>query len=284
MTALLLALAAAIGYGVSDFAGGLASRRARALTVALVAFPLGAVGLGLVVPIAGGVPSTDALVVGAACGVLSVLGVLWFYAALAAGPMSVVSPLTALLVAGVPLLAGVLMGERPRSLAVVGAGLALVAVVLVSREEAVAVDETPVVRLTARTLWMTVGSGLAYAGLFVVLDAAPADSGVWPLFVARIVASALIVVACLAAGALRTPRGSVLWLAVVAGMLDVVANVAFLYGLRAGLLSLVSVLTSLYPAATVLLARVVLGERPGRVQRAGLGLAVVAVTLIAVGA
>ncbi len=284
MTALLLALTAAVSYGVSDFVGGLASRRARALTVVLVAFPLGVVGLGLLLPIAGGTASGSAIAVGVGCGVLSGLGVLWFYAALAAGPMSVVSPLTALLVAGLPLLAGVLLGERPGSLAVVGAGLALVAVVLVSREEAAAVDETPVARLTARTLWMTVGSGVAYAGTFVLLDAAPDDSGVWPLFVARIVASALVVVACLAVRALRLPSGPVLWLAVAAGVLDVVANVAFLYGLRAGLLSLVSVLTSLYPAATVLLARVFLGERPGRVQRAGLGLAVVAVTLIAVGA
>lgn len=283
MIALLLSLTAAVSYGVSDFLGGLASRRARALTVVLMAFPLGAVGLGLLLPFAGGTLSTSALVIGAVVGVLSGLGVLWFYAALAAGPMSVVSPLTALLVAGVPLGVGVALGERPGQLAVVGAALALVAVVLVSREESVAVDETPVVRLTARTLWMTVGSGVAYAGTFVLLDRVPVDSGVWALFVGRVVASVLVVAACLAAGALRPPAGVTLRLAVAAGVLDIVANVAFLYGLRAGLLSLVSVLTSLYPAATVLLARIFLGERPGRVQRAGLGLAAAAVTLIALG-
>jgi drug/metabolite transporter (DMT)-like permease len=283
VTALLFSLVAAVSYGVSDFLGGLASRRARALTVVLVAFPLGTLGLALLVPLFGGHPGMHAVLAGAACGVLSGFGVLWFYAALAAGPMSVVSPLTALLVAGLPLLAGVAIGERPGVLAIAGAVLALVAVVLVSREERTAVDETPAVRLTPATLWMTVGSGGAYAAYFVLLDGVPVDSGVWPLLVARIVASALVVVACVLRGALRPPRGTALPLAVGAALLDVVANVAFLYGLRAGLLSLVSVLTSLYPAATVLLARFVLGERPGPVQRVGLGLAAAAVALIAAG-
>jgi drug/metabolite transporter (DMT)-like permease len=281
VSALLLSLVAAVSYGVSDFLGGLASRRARALTVVLVAFPLGTLGLALLVPLLGGHLGMYALLAGAACGVLSGFGVLWFYAALAAGPMSVVSPLTALLVAGLPLLAGVALGERPGVLAVVGAVLALVAVVLVSREERTAVDETPAVRLTASAFWMTIGSGGAYAAYFVLLDGVPADSGVWPLFVARAVASALVVTACVIRGALRPPGGATLRLAVGAALLDVLANVAFLYALRAGLLSLVSVLTSLYPAATVLLARVVLGERPGAVQRLGLGLAAAAVTLIA---
>jgi drug/metabolite transporter (DMT)-like permease len=283
MTALLLALLAAVSYGVSDFIGGLAARRARVLTVVLVAFPLGTIGLGGLLILVGGRLGPQVLLVGGALGVLSGLGVLWFYAALAAGPMSVVSPLTALLVAGLPLLAGVAKGERPGPLAIVGAAVALVAVVLVSREERTAVDETPSVKLTAPVVGMTIGSGTAYAAFFVLLDGVPADSGLWPLFLARAVASVLVVVACALRGVLRPPRGLALRLAVGAAVLDVLANVAFLYGLRAGLLSLVSVITALYPAATVLLARVILGERPGAVQRLGLGLAAAAVTLIAVG-
>ena len=283
MTALLLSLAAALSYGISDFFGGLASRRARALTVVLVAFPLGTLGLGALLLVTGGRVSTHVLLVGCVLGVLSGLGVLWFYAALAVGPMSVVSPITALLVAALPLLAGIALGERPGPLALGGATVALVAVVLVSRDERTAVDETPSAKLTASTLWMTVGSGAAYAAFFVLLDGVPADSGLWPLFVSRVVASVLVVVACAARGVLRPPTGAALPLAAGAAVLDVVANVAFLFGLRAGLLSLVSVLTALYPAATVLLARVVLGERPGAVQRVGLGLAAAAVTIIAVG-
>jgi drug/metabolite transporter (DMT)-like permease len=283
VTALLLSLAAALSYGISDFFGGLASRRARALTVVLVAFPLGTLGLGALLLVTGGRVSTHVLLVGCVLGVLSGLGVLWFYAALAVGPMSVVSPITALLVAALPLLAGIALGERPGPLALGGATVALVAVVLVSRDERTAVDETPSAKLTASTLWMTVGSGAAYAAFFVLLDGVPADSGLWPLFVSRVVASVLVVVACAARGVLRPPTGAALPLAAGAAVLDVVANVAFLFGLRAGLLSLVSVLTALYPAATVLLARVVLGERPGAVQRVGLGLAAAAVTIIAVG-
>lgn len=284
MIALAFSLVAAVSWGVSDFFGGLASRRATAMTVVLVAFPFGAVGMALLVLLVDGRLSGHALLAGAVCGVLSSLGVIWFYAALAAGPMSVVSPLTALLVAGLPLLAGLALGERPGAVAVAGAALALVAVVLVSREERAAVDESPVPRLTARTLWMTIGSGVAYSGYFVLLDGVPADSGLWPLLVSRTVASVLVVAACAVARTGRAPRGVALRMALAAGVLDVVANVAFLYALRAGLLSLVSVLTALYPAATVLLARVFLGERPGLVQRLGLGLAAVAVTLIAVGA
>jgi drug/metabolite transporter (DMT)-like permease len=282
VTALVWSLVAALGWGVSDFVGGLAARRASAVATVLLAFPVGAIGLLALAPFVGG--QVGGLVVGAVCGVLSGFGVLWFYAALAAGPMSVVSPLTALLVAGLPLLAGVFLGERPGLLALLGAALGLVAVVLVSWSERTPVTEDRPVRLTARALWMTVGAGVAYAAFFVVLDFAPADSGVWPLVASRVVASVMVVIACLPRGGLRLLRTVPLRLALAAGLLDVVANVAFLYALRSGLLSLVSVLTALYPAATVVLARAVLGERTGPVQQVGLGVAVAAVTLIAVGA
>lgn len=281
MIALVLSLLAALSWGVSDFVGGLAARRATALATVLIAFPLGAIGFALLAPLAGGSVSAATLWLSIACGVLSAFGVLWFYAALAAGPMSVVSPLTALLVAGLPLLAGLLLGERPGPVALAGAGIAVVAVVLVSWEDRTAQVEGA--RLTARALWLTVGAGAAYAGYFVVLDRVPADSGLWPLVVSRAVGSVLVVVAYLAGRRLHLLTGVPARLAIAAGVLDVVANVAFLYALRAGLLTLVSVLTALYPAATVLLARLVLGERTSLVQRLGLGLAVVAVALIATG-
>lgn len=289
MIALALSLLAAVSWGVSDFVGGLAARRATALATVLIAFPLGAIGFALLAPLAGGSASPATLWLSFACGVLSAFGVLWFYAALATGPMSVVSPLTALLVAGLPLLAGLLLGERPGSVALAGAGLAVAAVVLVSWEDRSAESsaegsaESGATHLTARALGLTIGAGAAYAGYFVVLDRVPADSGLWPLVVSRAVGSVLVVLACLAGRRLRLLTGVPARLALAAGVLDVVANVAFLYALRAGLLTLVSVLTALYPAATVLLARLVLGERTSLVQRLGLGLAVVAVALIATG-
>lgn len=210
------------------------------------------------------------------------MAILWFYLALAEGPMSVVSPLTALLVAGLPLATGIALGERPGSLALVGAGLAVVAVVLVSREERAAVDHTPAVRFTARVGWLTVGSGATFGGYFILLDQVPAGSGLWPLAMSRMAATAVVVVVVAAGVTARRPAAGVpARLAVAAAMLDVIGNVAFVFALQAGLLSLVSVVAALYPAWTVLLARLVLGERTGRTQQAGLALAAVAVGLIA---
>jgi drug/metabolite transporter (DMT)-like permease len=279
--ALFLSLLAALGYGVSDFVGGLAARRTDVLRVVLVSYPIGLVGMLAITPLFGGSPTLSSLLIGAAAGVVSGCAILWFYAALAAGPMSVVSPLTSLLVAGVPLGVGTLLGERPGPVALTGAGIAVVAVVLVSRQEHSAVDEGSPVRFTPKVAWLTAGSGIAFAVYFVLLDQVGSDTGMWPLLVSRASATVLVLVVAAVTGRWRPPRGAPLRLAMVAGLLDVLANGAFLYALRAGLLSIVSVLTSLYPAATVLLARLVLGERTGWVQRIGLLLAAAAVAMIA---
>lgn len=281
VSALVLSLIAALGYGLSDFVGGLAARRTAVLRVVLVSYPVGLVGMAAVAPLFGGTPTTSSLVYGAASGLVGGAAILWFYEALASGPMSVVSPLTSLLVAGLPLGFGVALGERPSPVALVGAGLAVVAVVLVSRQEHAAVDEQTAVRFTSRVAWLTLGSGAAFAVYFVLLDRVGHGTGMWPLVVSRATATTLVLVACAVTGKLK-PGGAVpTRLALAAGALDVLANGAFLYALRAGMLSIVSVLTSLYPAATVLLARLVLGERAGWVRRIGLGLAAVAVVLIA---
>lgn len=281
MLALSLSLIAALGYGLSDFAGGVAARRIAVLRIVIVSYPVGLAGMLALVPFLGGTPSTAELVYGALAGLAGGVAVLWFYAAMASGPMSVVSPLTALLVAGLPLGYGILTGERPRVIALIGAGLAVIAVVLVSRQEHSAVDEGTPVRFTAKVAWLTVGSGASFAVYFVLLDKVGHNSGLWPLVVSRVSSTVLVLVSALIARQLRPSRGVPLRLSVVAGLLDVVANVAFLYALRAGLLSMVSVLTSLYPAATVLLARIVLKERTGWIQRIGLVLAAVAVAMIA---
>ncbi|MGH4002280.1 MAG: EamA family transporter [Pseudonocardiaceae bacterium] len=280
MTALLLSALAAAGFGISDFVGGLASRRVHALRIVAVSYPLSLVMMGLLALAFGGSADTAALLAGALAGVFVGVAILWFYLALAEGPMSVVSPLTALLVAGVPLATGIALGERPGSLALAGAGLAVVAVVLVSREERAAVDQTPVTRLTARVGWLTVGSGATFGGYFVLLDQIPAGSGLWPLVMSRMAATAVVVIT--AGITRRRPAGGApALLAVAAAVLDVIGNVAFVLALQAGLLSLVSVVAALYPAWTVLLARLVLGERTGRTQRVGLVLAAVAIGLIA---
>jgi drug/metabolite transporter (DMT)-like permease len=275
MGAVLLALLAAAGYGVSDFVGGVAARRVAALRVVLVSYPLSVLLVAAVAPLVGGRVELGSMLWGLAAGATAGLAVWWFYLALATGPMSVVSPLTAVLVAGLPLLYAVARGERPGQLALVGAGLALVAVVLVSREAPSALP------FTRRVALLTVGSGVAFAVYFVLLAQVDTGTGLWPLLASRVGAAAVVLVAAVVAGQLRAPRGVPLRLALLAGVLDVVANTAFLFAVQGGLLSLVSVITALYPAATVLLAAVVLGERTGRVQQVGMALAAVAVGLIA---
>lgn len=214
-------------------------------------------------------------------GVAGGLAVLWFYAALASGPMSVVSPVAALLTSALPLLGGLVVGERPSAGALVGAVLAVAAVVLVSRQEGSAVDAAAPATTGPKVMLLTFGAGIMFALYFVLLHEVPADTGLWPVFASRVTATATVVVPALATGSLRFARGRAGWLALVAGVLDVVANVAMLRGLQTGMLSLVSVLASLYPAGTVLMARFLLGERWGRLQKIGLALAAASVALIA---
>jgi drug/metabolite transporter (DMT)-like permease len=247
----------------------------------MLSYPVGLAGLAVIAPLVGGTFSVRAVVFGGLAGLVSGLAIIWFYAALAAGPMSVVSPLTSLLVAGVPLGVGIAWGERPGPMALVGAGIAVIAVVLVSRQENTPVDEGSPVRFTPKVAWLTAGAGIAFAIYFVLLDQVGSDTGLWPLVMSRASSSVLVLVAGLVAGERRPPAGNTLRLALAAAALDIVANAAFLYALRAGMLAIVSVLTSLYPAGTVLLARLVLKEHTGWLQRFGLVLAAAAVVLIA---
>ena len=169
-----LALASALGYGISDFVGGLASRRVAALRVVLVSYPIALVLLAVVAAVVGGDVSQGAVFWGVLCGVSQAFGVWWFYAALGSGPISVVSPLTAILVAGIPVGVGLALGERPGLVAGIGVVLALIAVVLVSRD---ATDEDVTThRFTATVAWLTVGSGVAFGLNFVLIDQAPVEA------------------------------------------------------------------------------------------------------------
>lgn len=276
MVALLLSLVAALGYGVSDFVGGLAARRVAVLRVVVASYPVGMIGMAVIAPFAGGTLTTPALIFGILSGLVGGAAILCYYAALAAGPMSVVAPLTAVLVAGIPLIFGLLQGEHLSVIALIGAGVAIVAILLVSKQK----DDHTGARFTPKVALLTVASGAAFGVFFILLDQVGHDSGMWPLLVSRTTSTVLMLVAALFAKQLRPPTGVPLRLALTAGLLDVVANAAFLYALRAGMLSIVSVLTSLYPASTVLLARLILGERTGWPQRIGLVLAATAIVMI----
>ncbi|MFC5931341.1 EamA family transporter [Cryobacterium melibiosiphilum] len=298
MIGVILALTSAAAYGVSDFLGGLASRRVAALRVILVSYPLSAVIVTVLAVVVGGTPSWHAMLFGAASGLALALAMWWFYIALAEGPMSVVSPMTAVLVAGIPVIVGVALGERPSVISFVGVGLAIVAVLLVSREPTDAAPGTdpaipgmlapghvalaPAPRFTRRVAWFTIGSGTFFALAFIFVHQIEAGTGLWPLVASRGVASVIVIAVAVATrqhGLL--PRG-IVGIAVIIALLDVTANVTMLYAFQGGLLSLVSVLIALYPAVTVLLAVLVLKERVGRLQVAGMGLALAAIAAIAI--
>jgi drug/metabolite transporter (DMT)-like permease len=252
-----------------------------ALRVVLVSYPVALALLVVVAAIVGGEINQGAVFWGALCGISQAFGIWWFYAALGSGPISVVSPLTAILVAGIPVGVGLALGERPGVIAGVGVVVALIAVVLVSRE-ASDEDVTPHT-FTAKVAWLTVGSGVAFGLNFVLIHQAPVEAKLWPLVFARLSASVLVLVIAAVSANLRAPTGTPLKLAMLAAVLDAGANIAMLLALQASYLSLAGVLMSLYPAATVLLAIVVLRERVTRWQMAGMLLALAAVAMIAAG-
>jgi uncharacterized membrane protein len=279
--AALLALVSAVGYGISDFSGGLASRRAPAIAIVQVSNGLTLVlALLAVTLLPGSAYHLGDLAWGLAAGTVGLLGVVLLYRGLAIGPMSVVAPLTAVLSAMVPVIVGVIRGERPGLLALGGVVLAVPAMVLVGRESRARV-EAPISR---GAVLAALAAGISFGGFYVLLAQTGSDGGAWPL-VGQRAASVVILLGftavALQRGTPALPRGRPLALAVVAGLTDFVANLSYVLATHRGLLALVAVLSSLYPATTVILARAILHERLARPQLGGLLLAAVAVALIA---
>ncbi len=269
-----IALAAALVYGSADFLGGVAARRTAALGVAALSQ---AVGLALIlaaIPLLGPARVVGAdFGWGAAAGVFGALGVLLLYRALAVGTMSIVAPLTAVFAALVPILAGVVRGERPSMVARTGVVLAVVAIALVSRTRD---DQSGA--FSRRGILTALGAGILIGLFLVALDGASDAAGLWTLAIAR-AASVTLLVPLALARRLRPPREAIAPI-LGSGVLDMAANVLYLLAVMRGMLALVATLVSLYPAATVILARVVYGERLTGVQKAGVALAILAVALI----
>jgi drug/metabolite transporter (DMT)-like permease len=276
MTA-LLALSAAITFGASDFAGGLAARRAPALTVSWFAQ---AAGLLVLVPgllLLPGVATPAAFGVGAVAGLAGACGLVLYLRGLALGPMGLASPLAGVAGAVLPVAIGLTSGERPTTLATVGIGLGLGAVVLATGRDLATARGTA----TGRGPLLALLGGVGFGVFFVALDASPAASGLWPLVGARAASIVLL------GAALVVRRGAVprdrrfLALAVATGALDMVANVLFLAAVRAGMLSLAALITSLYPVVVAALAHGLLRERLDRIQWGAVAACLGAVGLIA---
>ncbi|CAN5748271.1 hypothetical protein BH24ACT14_BH24ACT14_19680 [soil metagenome] len=291
--AVLLGLASALVYGAADFLGGVQARRSGALAVVVWSQFAGLALLLAALPLLSpSPPQPSDLGWGALGGLGGGAGVALLYRGLSIGRMSVVAPVTAAGAAVIPMLVGVGFGERPSLPALVGVALALAAIVGVSSGVQAEPPATGAGAATAtaptRQWWRrpgvaeAIGAGLGFALFFVCLDRASAGAGLWPLLGAR----TSVLVAWLAAVASRAPLrpapGTYPNVAAV-GAVDMLANLLYLLAARAGLLSLVAVLVSLYPVSTVVLARIVLAERLTRGQLVSLGAAAGGVALIAAG-
>lgn len=277
----LLALLSAASFGAGDFFGGLATRRSGpATSVVLVAHVVGLGFLGALSPIFGIEAARADVVWGVAGGLAGAAGLVLLYRGLAIGTMSIVAPITALGAAILPVGFGLVTGERPQLGALVGVLLALAAIYLVSQQSGDEPAGAPE-RWSSAGLAEAIGAGFGFGVFFIMLAETAPDSGLIPLVAARIASVAVLGFLTVTLGRALWLKGAGLWLAVAAGIFDAGANALFLAAARTGLLSLVAVLSALYPASTIVLARVVLGEKIGQVQRAGLALGLAGVLLIA---
>jgi len=288
---IVFGLATAILYGSADFLGGTASRRSRALSVAALSVPVGAVVLLAAALLSGTWAPAAGLGWAIAAGAVGAAGLIVFYAGLAAGPMSVVAPVSALVSTVLPVSVAVALGENLGSLVFAGAALCLIATVLIS------LDHGPPARPSAaatgpaflrdrpalRGFTYGAAAGTMFGIFFVFLRNAGTSGALWPAATSRLANTAVVLAIALLVGARPVGRAAgarVLAAAAGSGVLDASANLCYILATRAGLFGIAAVLTSLYPGITVLLARVVLGERMQAVQRIGLVLAGAGIVLV----
>jgi len=333
----VFALAAALLYGSADFLGGAATRRAHVLSVLTVSATAGVAVAGAAALLAGSPPRAAGIGWGICAGAAGGVGFMFFYAGLAAGPMSVVAPLSALVSTVLPVAVALAEGERPGPRVYAGALICVVAIISVSSgggrpargapgagtggeaegrgvawtEERRRSDEGrrrlksapeasqkhsqphPAAgtrapgagRRAARGIGYGIAAGAAFGMFFLFIRNGGESGAFWPVAVARIAGTLIVVIAAAGTrtGPLRwQPDARLFVTALGAGVLDAGANVCYVLATRAGLFGLAIVLTSLYPGVTVLLARIVLGERTRWAQRAGLALAAAGVVLVTV--
>ncbi|HEX4656675.1 MAG TPA: EamA family transporter [Streptosporangiaceae bacterium] len=310
MLAILWALAAAVGYGSSDFAAGMAARRASVIRVALMTEAVCVIIVGLVLPLTGAAhPDLRAVAWGMVSGLAGVSGALVLYLGFRHAAFSVAGPLSAVAAAGFSVLAGLLLGERPTALALTGIALALPAIVGVSASArgtagapapggagGTEVSGTTGLASPARSTAAGgalgraptgasygLAAGVCFALLFIGLNQAGSGSGLWPVFSGQVTAFAAV--GCLAAftGDFRLPEARGGWLAAIAGITGGPGTIFYFLATHHGLLAVAAVLSSLYPAVTILLARLLAGERLTAVRLAGLSLGAASVALIAAG-
>ncbi len=273
------ALISALLFGAGDFFGGLASRRTPVLVVVAASHVIGLCLIVAVAPLMAELFTVEDFLLGGLGGMFGMLGITCLYHCLGRGPMAVVAPITAVGSAAFPVLWGVGFGDHLSPLNILGILVGLVAILLVSRSPG------HVGRVPAGLVLEAMLAGAGFGGFLIVLDATQSTTTPWPLVAARLVSVTLAVLLVLRSGRSPIPRrsdgaGTAI---LAAGVFDMTANLAYLMAVNRGLLSLVAVLSALYPATTVGLARIVLDERMSRTQVVGMIGAVGAVACIAGG-
>jgi drug/metabolite transporter (DMT)-like permease len=282
--AVLLGVLVAASFGSGDFLGGEASKRSPTLTVLMVAQATAVAGAVIVTALVGARVAPHDIGFGAAAGCINIVGIGLLYQGLAVGPMGVVAPITAVVASILPIGWGLATGERPSVVVVIGAALATAAAALISRQpEDPDGDVAP-----ARTgVLLAVGAGACLGASLVLYLQTETESGLWPVLAARFAALVLVGLALVAVTTRRTalpfPKGTDRKLALGAGALDVTATTLLVLAVRRGLILVVAPLAALAPAATVILARFVLGEHLHRAQRIGLAIALVGLVMVATG-
>ncbi|MGW9196161.1 EamA family transporter [Micromonospora chersina] len=277
MFPIVLAAVSAVAFGTADFSGGKASRHADPIAVTVVSQLLSVPLLLALVLIVPGTPAPLDLAWGLLAGVAGAAGVMLLYKALAGGMMAVVAPVTAITAAIVPIVAGLVTAHSPGTLALAGAGLAVVAIALVSLGEGGTTG-----RVSGRLIGMALGAGLLFGIFFALLGQADEGAGMWPVAAVRVSSIAFGLALAVRTGVRLRLGPRVLRWAAAAGLLDSAANALFLAAAGRGHLSVVAAIAALYPASTVLLALAVDRERLRPVQLAGLGFAAGALVLASV--
>ena len=273
----LLALISSLTWGLADFLGGLASRRTRIVRVLPISYLSGAIVVTIfsifLIP---GELNSDSYLYGFFAAFFGVPAIALLYVALSRGPMGIVSPITALMAGFVPVITGLLRGDQVSAIGYVGMALAALSVILVSQERKSDVTQ----RITISTLLICVASGTLIGAYLTVLGLAPTNQGIWTSTVARwfgFIFVGLFFLLRLKAISKDENRQPFPWtLAIVAGIFDASANGIYQIATQKGVLAIVAVLASLYPAATAILARYILNERLRIIQNVGVVLALAA--------
>ncbi len=266
-------LAASLFWGSGDFSGGLASRRDKASSVVLVAYVVGGVLLiALALIWKEPFPSLHDLMWGALAGVAGAIGLVTFYTALSIGRMGIAAPVSAILTAALPVLFSALTEGLPSLLQLGGFVLALLAIALISRPEQS--------QGRPEGMGLALLAGCGFGCFFILISRLNPSATFWPLAVARFTSVLFLLVVGLFRQQQMLPKKTVLPLVAVAGVLDAIGNAFFVLATHVGRLDVAAILSSLYPAATVLLAAIVVRERVTRIQTLGILLALVAIPLI----